>query len=327
MAIYFALLVLVGCKSPLEPNAFVDVDRSGSRTCGVTAAGEAFCWDDGNREISWSEAPQTGYVSLFELTDAIGVASREHDACVLRDSGDVLCVAFDGDGNSLGYPSIPSAIEGLDNFVSIEAGPRHYCGITDEGGVSCWGEISGKLWGEETFFETPQVVPDIEKARVLSLGKAHSCAVQKDGLVKCWGDPDWGRLGASAHETITVPDLPEAVDVAVSLRHTCAVADSQVWCWGHEPVIVGGEVSPPQVIEGIEGSVAIGGGLSLTCAVDKDGQAQCFERNDDPERPSRWYEPESVSGLGEPGVVFGNIESICSIDDLGALQCIDARVQ
>jgi len=169
----------------------------------------------------------------------------------------------------------------------------------------------------------------------IATGTDHSCAVRAGG-VQCWGGNDYGQLGdgTSVQRTYPVyvhglPALGQAIAVAAGFRHSCAVVDGGLKCWGdnedgqlgvaglessNEPV----EVFPPR--SGVTDVIA---GSRHTCAI-VNTALQCWGSNVfgqvgsgdiDPVLP----EPVVVIA-GGVGAAAGGAWHTCAIVD-GALKC------
>src|SRR5262249_3073845 len=74
------------------------------------------------------------------------------------------------------------------------------------------------------------------------------CALQRDGRVQCWGDNAWhdhdqderGQALAMPTELHAVPEIFDAVEIAVGFEHACALRKGGlVACWaGFAPDVV-----------------------------------------------------------------------------------------
>lgn len=77
--------------------------------------------------------------------------------------------------------------------------------------------------------------------RAMSGGSWHSLALNGDGMVRAWGDNSYGQLGdgttgssAGAGNTPTqAGQLRRVTQVAAGGVHSLALADGDVWAWGH----------------------------------------------------------------------------------------------
>jgi alpha-tubulin suppressor-like RCC1 family protein len=113
----------------------------------------------------------------------------------------------------------------------------------DDGTVWSWGFDSvgetGHPAGTRTDHTTPAEIPGLRDVAVVAAQGHHACALLTNGHVECWGESRSGELGAGVAVKATnvlptlVPDIDDALDVAVGDEHTCAVRrDGTVWCWG-----------------------------------------------------------------------------------------------
>mgnify|MGYP003439826326 CR=1 FL=1 len=127
----------------------------------------------------------------------------------------------------------------------------------------------------------------------------HVCVVASDNKAYCWGANTSGQLGDNS---TTNRSLPVAVransgdalynksvqDIVVGLQHSCALANSQVYCWGENSQgMVGDNTSTDRRVptavytgEDLAGKTvtAIGGGSNRGCAV-ADLTVFCWGKN------------------------------------------------
>src|SRR3954466_6132654 len=74
----------------------------------------------------------------------------------------------------------------------------HYCALTNEGGVACWGENENGQVGDGTTGDRwrPVMVVGLEHGgKQVTAGTNHTCALTTAGGVKCWGKGLSGQLG------------------------------------------------------------------------------------------------------------------------------------
>ena len=128
------------------------------------------------------------------------------------------------------------------------------------------------------------VGPEIDEWRSrfvqLAAGDFHTCGLRSDGAVFCWGFNDTGALGVPADESpaapvrVTLPD--DATSVVARGRATCALLESDAWCWGSLP---GGSSAPVQVGNGIAWQSVTPAhkyARAYLCGVSLDGAAYCW---------------------------------------------------
>jgi alpha-tubulin suppressor-like RCC1 family protein len=194
--------------------AFVTVSAGGTHTCGVTAAGAAYCWGaNGNGQLGDGTLTQrTGPVPVAGgLSFRAVIAGSSHTCGVTPalplGNGVAYCWGLNdhgqlGDGTTTDRAS-PVAVAGGLSFFRVVAGGSHTCGVTpytDSSGVSftyCWGwNASGQLGDGTTTDRTkPQALPFFIGSPV-SAGLNHTCALQLDvGADYCWGSNTNGQLG------------------------------------------------------------------------------------------------------------------------------------
>jgi serine/threonine protein kinase/uncharacterized protein YjdB len=132
--------------------AFEKIYAGGKSTCALTAQGEAYCWGE-NRY---------GQVGVGNRTDRVGLqrpvqrdvrfsalALGERHVCGLAAGGELYCWgdnAFGQLGNGASADQrglmVPTEAQTSARFSSIAAGQSHSCGVSEGGGVYCWGDNS-----------------------------------------------------------------------------------------------------------------------------------------------------------------------------------------
>lgn len=150
-----------------EDTTWLSLSAGSSHTCGVTAAGVAYCWGS---DAQW----QLGRGGVQGASD---------------------------------YPRPVSTSELPDEltWARISAGEEHSCAVTQEGTAYCWGNASsGRLGigdshtsgrvGHPTAVSTQDLTPGTKWVEVQAAG-ASSCGLTHRGDVYCWGSSARGKLG------------------------------------------------------------------------------------------------------------------------------------
>lgn len=140
-----------------------------AHTCGVTAAGELYCWGVGDQ-------------------GQIGAAATD------RCSGHYAC------------RETPSRVAEAFAFGWVAAGDSRTCGVLEDGSAVCWGArgalghqsraIPPDTTCEEWCVATPLRVAGDHVFQELSLGAEHTCGVTTAGVAYCWGRNTYNALGA-----------------------------------------------------------------------------------------------------------------------------------
>ncbi len=181
-------------------------------------------------------------------------------------------------------------------FVAVSAGSGHTCGLTDRGGVMCWGANSTGQLGDGTTIDhyTPAYVKGLRSGVIaVSAGSTHTCALLTTGNVKCWGNNNHGQLGDGTKidrwSPVDVVGLSGVAWLEAGGLDTCVVTiGGGAKCWGaNYPGRLGdGTLTDrwtPVDVVGLTSGVAkirtndAGGGH--TCAVTTSGGLKCWGDN------------------------------------------------
>ena len=225
-------------------------------TCGLTSAGEAYCWGG-------SPAGQVGSPGPFATTPTrVAVAERftalaagAHHTCGLTTTGTVDCWGDDtfgelGLGRDRSAPeafgssgrAVPGPIVGGRTFVAIAASYEATCGITTTGQTFCWGGNSARELGSVT----------------------GTCRMLADGYDN---KEDWDRPCSTTPVTIDTPTALKSL-TGSTFAFCGTTADDALTCWGDALV-------PPTVIPDARVSRAWSLGHDV-CGIGPDGGVSCW---------------------------------------------------
>lgn len=281
--------------------AFIHLAASIRHTCGLDAAGQAWCWGfgiggqlgDGLRENSSVPVAVTGGHRFVALTASVAGSVT----CGLTAAGKPWCWGPDVDGvlgnGTRDGSTVPVPVLTDQAFISIGVGQQHACGVTTSGDAYCWG-INwygnlgvGSAGGDGGFSRstTPLLVSGGLKFTQISAGGSHTCALAEGGKAYCWG---LGYLTGTV-DAASYVSMPVAVDggttyqaLITGFSHTCALrASGQIDCWGENyagalgnGTFVASET--PVRVHSPEIFTAFAAGGGFTCAVTNNRAAWCW---------------------------------------------------
>ena len=248
---------------------FASVAVSGYASCGVTAAGEVFCW-------GWSDHGQIGSIPVGEEIDHptkitggalfLSVSLDIYHACGLTLAHAISCWGSDDHGQlSTDTASTVRCGSGIGEFdctatpvasapglvaSRISTGSTHTCAIDADGGSWCWGSNQYGVLGNDNILRSGSPVPVLGGQVFASIdaGEAHTCALTVEGDAWCWGVNSVGQLGVAsvgeacpafgsaapcATKPIRVASAESFTQISAGSGHTCGVTtQGEILCWG-----------------------------------------------------------------------------------------------
>lgn len=258
------LLILVGCgRIAFDPLG--DRDGTGLRGlavgedagCVIRDNGTLACWgnnNEGQLGVGMVGGMELAPVTVPGLADVVHIGASSNAFFAIVDGGAMWSWGHASDMNLGVADTAPRLLPGkspiLADPIEISGGAASACARLASGGVTCWGDgDAGQLGdGLAADFSAPVTVPLPPRVTRLSMGADHACAIV-DSQLSCWGMNHYGQLGvdaATSNETcedihnvigpcktspLALP-IAAATVIAAGSRHTCAVDDGTVQCWG-----------------------------------------------------------------------------------------------
>ncbi|MDH4044282.1 MAG: Ig-like domain-containing protein [Gemmatimonadota bacterium] len=259
---------------------FTQIAAGGNHSCGLTAAGVAYCWgNNGNGQLgnntttrTDSPVPVSGGLTFSSLSAGIA------HTCGLVGTI-AYCWGYDGNGQlgdnaALADRLVPTLVAGGLSWASVRPAGYHTCGVTTGGDAYCWGaDFYGQLGNDSTLADqpTPVVVYGAKTWTQVDGGYYHTCGVDASGAGWCWGRNFDGRLGA---DTVAVPrnssqPTPRAVfggltwsTIQVGWFGSCGLTSvGSAYCWGYN---YDGQLGSGAFDAGFPLRVAVSGGLTFS---------------------------------------------------------------
>ena len=229
--------------------AFTQISSYNRSTCGITAAGRAYCWGSnefGELGDSTSESTQAVPVPVVGNLVFRQVSVGFSHACGLTTEGWAYCWG-DGSSGQLGteveiQPHEPVLVAGSRTYIRIAAGYASTCAIGKfDRRAYCWGANDRGQMGDGTTSEermTPTPVAGTRTWHDLAVGGSFACGITTGDVAFCWGGDDVGQLGDGP--VLSQRVRPTAVagnhrfsQITAGFSHACAVTtDRKAYCWG-----------------------------------------------------------------------------------------------
>ena len=222
----------------------IQLSAGGDHTCALRRGGTVVCWGRNvHGEIAKARAAGGNVPSPVDadVTAVAEVRAGGRFTCARLVSGEITCwSAATASGEQLPACTPLSTRPPIEHASGLAAGDLHACAIV-AGSAQCWGDDRAEQVGtsaqstREPCTVGERIASDVVE---LAAGTSHSCARTASGQVACWGSNQRGQLGGGTKHRSTgqptpVPSLPDAVSLAASHDHTCAIRrNGEVWCWG-----------------------------------------------------------------------------------------------
>jgi len=276
----------------------ISVADNGAFTCGLTSAGQAYCWGNSfNGQLGDGSGPGEG-TAVLDPKPVVGghsfkqiVAAGGH-TCALTTNGAAYCWGRNslgqlGTGNDTPSSS-PIPVSGDLTFRQIDAYTSNTCGVTTAGSAWCWGEgWSGILGnGDDSDSDVPVPVSGGHTFTSVSVGLWMACGVTTAGDGYCWG---MGAEGLGTGTGTLESQAPVPVTGGLKWKSiraggfvACGVTVTNVgYCWGQN---VFGVLGIGITRENFNRPMPISGGLSFdhvmadfhACGLTVDGVAYCW---------------------------------------------------
>lgn len=224
---------------------WIQLSAGAWHTCGLTAAGEMYCWGlNGRGELGDGTGEDRAVPTLVSGGHHfVQISAGYQHSCGLTAEGLALCWG----GNVYGeigdsthtMRTEPTPVYGNDRFRAIIAGGSnchgHTCGITTDGAVYCWGRTYQGYYPQWQTAPVPLLGdPGLESVVV---GGSGACGLRGDGALYCWGEGGYGQVGhgstQNAYEPVAVGPNLQFGSVSFGRYHTCGVTvDGTTYCWG-----------------------------------------------------------------------------------------------
>jgi alpha-tubulin suppressor-like RCC1 family protein len=237
----------------------VELRTSSSGACARVRSGEVWCWGSGT-------TPKEGEPHVVPgLAGASALVVDDRRVCAIR-GAHLVCV-----GGAQRPEINEQRLDGEPAEVAFGNGER--CDRRRDGSVVC-SEAKGDLSA-------------VREAVEIAMGSGHACARERSGVVRCWGANEAGQAGQPARVKVAAPSpvrgITDATRIAMARGAGCAIRrDGRIACWGHGALgaLGAGTGAPDRPaaadVTGVEPSIAIAGGGSHFCAIERKGTVRCW---------------------------------------------------
>ncbi|RVU44724.1 hypothetical protein EA187_09275 [Lujinxingia sediminis] len=278
-----------------------------SHTCGLSDAGQVYCWGanaygqlgDGT---AVDRLVPTALTGLSEPVLSLAIGARGDHTCAITAGGAPRCWGRNdkgqlGDGTTA-HRATPTTLLNApsEGVVAIAAGTAHTClGHSDTWMTKtfCVGDNAIGQLGDGTQTTRHSLTETSRNVRSFDLGAGghHTCSLNAyDGRVICWGRNDTRQLGNVSGDVYFNPPTERtipagAVRVRAGEAHTCAQMDNGgLTCWGKNTSGQTTDARPstdtPRDVAGHTfGTLYFDTGANHTCSIQSDQIVRCWGSN------------------------------------------------
>jgi hypothetical protein len=219
-------------------------------TCGLTPAGDAYCWGLNNVGQLGNGIVFTDYEDSVPRLVVGGhqfseLAVGYIHTCGVTTTHQLYCWGDDsrgelGSGKSVanGFTATPTLVAGGLSWdhVSVSGGFFASCGLTTTGGAYCWGANEYAQLGDNATADDSVPTPVVGGTTFTSIavGWTHTCAIAAaDSTAYCWGTNGIGRA-ATQIDSVAAPvdGGTRFLGIASGGDQSCGTrADHNISCW------------------------------------------------------------------------------------------------
>lgn len=286
----------------LGTQRFTTISSGSRHTCGLNAAGAAYCWgSNGDGQLGAPSIPSWAHQPVAVAGNLVftQISAGDTHTCALTAAGAAYCWGDNGVGqlgdNTTTDATSPVPVSGGIAFAMISAGSSmgstsKTCGVATSGRAYCWGsDTYGELGDGGTisystvdFRKVPtEVAGGATNWKSVSVGQSHVCGIRTTGAAYCWGSNNSGKLGTGNDQVdesapAALATAQTFLQVEPGYMNTCGVTTTYaLYCWGANVNGESGAASdvgqistvPAGAAAGEWIEVSVGGSSSHTCGI------------------------------------------------------------
>jgi alpha-tubulin suppressor-like RCC1 family protein len=195
-------------RATAVPAAFMQIDGMDNGTCGLTAAGTAWCWGE-SAAANFGVAGNPDAPASWSQGAYSSVGKGGGFGCAVTLAGVMECWGFSGPqagGITPGIVATPVAM------TALALGSNHGCAMGVDAQVYCWGADTSLLGNPANDGTQPRAIAQPGPFVDLDASATLTCASKMDGSLWCWG---YLAKGSFLETYLPVPTRLQGVGVYV----------------------------------------------------------------------------------------------------------------
>jgi hypothetical protein len=227
----------------------IDIAAGNNHSCAIKSDGTVWCWGSDSRGQLGNDATLANSLTPVQAIGVVGATqvSVNYDlSCARLSTGSIMCWGYNYRGSvgnnttntvSPYQQATPVTVSNITTATKVAVGSGHVCALLANGTVACWGWGYALGHGSSSDSSIPVAVSGLTNIVDLDAGLDHTCAKTSTGDLYCWGYNENGQAGTGPFYSTTpnlIYHLNNVTEFDLSGNSTCAIARSDVYCWGLE---------------------------------------------------------------------------------------------
>jgi alpha-tubulin suppressor-like RCC1 family protein len=325
---------------------YVALSAGQLHACAIRSDKTLWCWGlntSGQVGTGTSDAVFVRPAAAGDGASWVAVSAGAAFTCALDEAKAIACWGSNasgqlGDGTTTTRTSPTPITGGFADWIALDAGSTHTCGIREGGALYCWGSNNrGQLGdGSNESHSAPTLVSEGPWIAV-SAGSEFTCALRADHTLWCFGLGTSRQLGDGNNVNSAVPVQDKTLSASwasVSAGNAFACGqklDGSRFCWGTNTLGQGGDgtttaITQPKQVDADTDWAALALGDLAGCGLRSSGALWCWGdgslgQTGQPGAEAPTLAPVKVGDGADWTAITGGLRFFCGLRAAGKLFC------